>query len=56
MTIAGIDLQAPFIPESSSHQRHPDRELRHAGHAELAASIRPIVKCSDTLVMTPTAA
>jgi len=53
MTIAGIDLQAPFIPEIIvTIGGIPTANFGTPGTPELAASIRPIVKCSDTLVMT----
>jgi L-fuculose-phosphate aldolase len=53
MTIAGIDLQAPFIPEIIvTIGGIPTANFGTPGTHELADSIRPIVKCSDTVVMT----
>ncbi len=53
MTIAGIDMQAPFIPEIVvTIGGIPTANFGTPGTPELAASIRNIVKCSDTLVMT----
>jgi L-fuculose-phosphate aldolase len=53
MTIAGIDLQAPFIPEIIvTIGGIPTAKFGTPGTPELAESIRPIVKCSDTLVMS----
>jgi L-fuculose-phosphate aldolase len=53
MTIAGIDMQAPFIPEIVvTIGGIPTANFGTPGTPELAASIRSIVKCSDTLVMT----
>jgi L-fuculose-phosphate aldolase len=53
MTIAGIDLQAPFIPEIIvTIGGIPTAGFGTPGTPELADSIRAIVKCSDTLVMT----
>jgi L-fuculose-phosphate aldolase len=53
MTIAGIDMQAPFIPEIIvTIGGIPTANFGTPGTPELAASIRSIIKCSDTLVMT----
>jgi len=53
MTIAGIDLQAPFIPEIIvTIGGIPTANFGTPGTPELAESIRKIVKCSDTVVMT----
>jgi L-fuculose-phosphate aldolase len=53
MTIAGIDLQAPFIPEIIvTIGGIPTASFGTPGTDELANSIRDIVKCSDTVVMT----
>jgi L-fuculose-phosphate aldolase len=53
MTIAGIDLQAPFIPEIIvTIGGIPTAHFGTPGTPELAASIRNIVKCSDTVVMS----
>lgn len=53
MTIAGIDMQAPFIPEIVvTIGGIPTADFGTPGTPELAASIRNIVRCSDTLVMT----
>jgi L-fuculose-phosphate aldolase len=53
MSIAGIDLQAPFIPEIIvTIGGIPTAKFATPGTPELAESIRAIVRCSDTLVMT----
>jgi L-fuculose-phosphate aldolase len=53
MTIAGIDLQAPFIPEIVvTIGGIPTAQFGTPGTPELADAIRKIVRCSDTLVMT----
>ncbi|MBI5433471.1 MAG: class II aldolase/adducin family protein [Planctomycetes bacterium] len=53
MTIAGIDMQAPFIPEIIvTIGGIPTADFGTPGTPELAASIRNILKCSDTVVMT----
>ncbi len=53
MTIAGIDMQAPFIPEIIvTIGGIPTAHFGTPGTEELAASIKDIVKCSDTVVMT----
>jgi L-fuculose-phosphate aldolase len=53
MTIAGIDMQAPFIPEIIvTIGGIPTANFGTPGTNELADSIRPIVRCSDTVVMT----
>lgn len=53
MTIAGIDMQAPFIPEIIvTIGGIPTANFGTPGTHELAASIRPIIRCSDTVVMT----
>ena len=53
LTIAGIDMQAPFIPEIIvTIGGIPTANFGTPGTPELAASIRSIVRCSDTLVMT----
>jgi L-fuculose-phosphate aldolase len=53
MTIAGIDMQAPFIPEIIvTIGGIPTADFGTPGTPELAASIRDILKCSDTVVMT----
>ncbi len=53
MTIAGIDLSAPFIPEIIvTIGGIPTANFGTPGTPELAESIRAIVKCSDTVVMT----
>ena len=53
LTIAGIDMQAPFIPEIIvTIGGIPTAHFGTPGTPELAASIREIVRCSDTLVMT----
>ena len=52
MTIAGIDLQAPFIPEIIvTIGGIPTAEFGTPGTPELAESIREIIKCSDTVIM-----
>lgn len=53
MTIAGIDMQAPFIPEIVvTIGGIPTADFGTPGTPELAESIRSIVRCSDTVVMT----
>lgn len=53
MTIAGIDMQAPFIPEIVvTIGGVPTANFGTPGTPELAESIRKIVRCSDTVVMT----
>jgi L-fuculose-phosphate aldolase len=53
MTIAGIDMQAPFIPEIVvTIGGIPTADFGTPGTPELAQSIRSIVRCSDTVVMT----
>jgi len=53
MTIAGIDMQAPFIPEIIvTLGGIPTADFGTPGTPELADSIRAIVRCSDTVVMT----
>ena len=53
MTIAGIDLQAPFIPEIIvTIGGIPTAQFGTPGTHELADSIRDIVACSDTVVMS----
>jgi L-fuculose-phosphate aldolase len=53
MTIAGIDLQAPFIPEIIvTIGGIPTAPFGTPGTEELGDSIRAIIKCSDTVVMT----
>ena len=53
MTIAGIDLQAPFIPEIIvTIGGIPTAPFGTPGTEELGESIRAIIKCSDTVVMT----
>jgi len=53
MTNAGIDLQAPFIPEIIvTIGGIPTAPFGTPGTEELGESIRPIIKCSDTVVMT----
>jgi L-fuculose-phosphate aldolase len=53
LTIAGVDMQAPFIPEIIvTIGGIPTAHFGTPGTPELAASIRPILRCSDTLVMT----
>jgi len=52
MTIAGIDLQTPIIPEIIvTIGGIPTAPYGTPGTPELPESIRKIVKCSDTLVM-----
>jgi len=52
MTIAGIDLQTPIIPEIIvTIGGIPTAPYGTPGTSELPESIRKIVKCSDTLVM-----
>lgn len=53
MTIAGIDMQAPFIPEIIvTIGGIPTADFGTPGTPELAESIRSILRCSDTVVMT----
>lgn len=53
MTIAGVDMQAPFIPEIVvTIGGIPTADFGTPGTPELAASIRSILRCSDTVVMT----
>ena len=53
MTIAGIDMQAPFIPEIIvTIGGVPTAGFGTPGTYELGESIRGIVRCSDTVVMT----
>jgi len=53
LTIAGIDLQAPFIPEIVvTIGGIPTAQFGTPGTPELAESIRAIVRCSDTVLMT----
>jgi L-fuculose-phosphate aldolase len=53
MTIAGIDLQAPFIPEIIvTIGGIPTAPFGTPGTPELGESIRAIVRCSDTVVMS----
>ena len=52
MTIAGIDLQTPVIPEIIvTIGGIPTAPFGTPGTDELPESIRSIVKCSDTVVM-----
>jgi len=52
MTIAGVDLQAPFIPEIVvTIGGIPTAQFGTPGTPELAESIRAIVRCSDTVLM-----
>lgn len=52
MTIAGIDLQQPFIPEIIvTIGGIPTAPFGTPGTDELPESIRAIIKCSDTVVM-----
>jgi len=52
MTIAGIDLQQPFIPEIIvTIGGIPTAPFGTPGTQELPESIRAIVRCSDTVVM-----
>jgi L-fuculose-phosphate aldolase len=52
MTIAGIDMQTPIIPEIIvTIGGIPTAPYGTPGTPELPESIRKIVKCSDTLVM-----
>ncbi|MBK8178207.1 MAG: class II aldolase/adducin family protein [Planctomycetes bacterium] len=52
MTIAGIDLQQPFIPEIIvTIGGIPTAPFGTPGTQELPESIRAIVKCSDTVIM-----
>ena len=53
MTIAGIDMQAPFIPEIIvTIGGIPTAQFGTPGTPELAESIREIVRCSDTVLMS----
>ena len=53
MTIAGIDLQAPIIPEVVvTIGGIPTAPFATPGTSELGDSIRNILKCSDTVMMT----
>lgn len=53
LTIAGIDMQAPFIPEIVvTIGGIPTADFGTPGTPELAESIRGIVRCSDTVIMT----
>ena len=53
MTIAGIDLQAPIIPEVVvTIGGIPTAPFATPGTSELGDSIRDILKCSDTVMMT----
>ena len=53
MTIAGVDLQAPFIPEIIvTIGGIPTAQFGTPGTPELAESIRAIVRCSDTVLMS----
>jgi len=52
LTIAGIDLQTPIIPEIIvTIGGIPTAPYATPGTAELPESIRALVKCSDTLIM-----
>lgn len=52
MTIAGIDLQMPIIPEIIvTIGGIPTAPYGTPGTAELPESIREIVRCSDTMIM-----
>lgn len=52
MTVAGIDMQVPIIPEViATIGGVPTTPLATPGTAELAESIRSIIRCSDTLLM-----
>ncbi len=52
MTIAGIDLQQPFIPEIIvTIGGIPTAPFGTPGTQELPESIRAIVRCSDTVIM-----
>jgi L-fuculose-phosphate aldolase len=52
MTIAGIDLQVPIIPEIVvTIGGIPTTPFATPGTEELPASIRETVRCSDTLIM-----
>ena len=52
MTVAGIDMQVPIIPEVVvTIGGVPTTPLATPGTKELAESIREIVRCSDTLIM-----
>ena len=53
MTIAGIDLQAPFIPEVvATIGGIPTVPFGTPGTHELGDSIRATLRCSDTVLMT----
>jgi len=53
MTIAGIDLQAPIIPEIVvTIGGIPTAPFATPGTDELGDSIREILRCSDTVLMT----
>lgn len=53
MTIAGIDLQAPIIPEVVvTIGGIPTAPFATPGTSELGDSIRDILRCSDTVMMT----
>jgi L-fuculose-phosphate aldolase len=52
MTVAGIDLQVPIIPEIVvTIGGIPTTPYATPGTDELPDSIRDVVRCSDTLVM-----
>jgi L-fuculose-phosphate aldolase len=52
MSIAGIDLQTPYIPEIVvTIGGIPTADFGTPGTPELAESIRDIVGCSDTVIM-----
>jgi len=52
LTIAGVDLQVPIIPEVVvTIGGVPTTPLATPGTDELAESIREIIRCSDTLIM-----
>jgi L-fuculose-phosphate aldolase len=52
LSIAGIDLQIPVIPEVIvSIGGTPTAPYATPGTDELPESIRPLVRCSDTLIM-----
>jgi len=52
LSIAGIDLQAPFIPEIIvTIGGIPTAPFGTPGTPELPESIREIVRCSDTVIM-----
>lgn len=53
LTIAGVDMQTPVIPEVVvTIGGIPTTPYATPGTAELGESIREIVRCSDTLVMS----